>query len=103
MPERQQLGERGNEMMKLTIRLLNSIKTYPHRARFPNAIMLLCVLALLVHTSGPLTDSTRVVVGGLALAVFFQHRGRPFWFFGGIAIGAGLVDALSRLHSLFGH
>jgi len=89
--------------MRLLASLSSSFKTYPYLERIPYAVMLLCVGAWLWHTSEPITDIDRIVAVAIFLALFCGHRGRPFWFFWGIVVGAGLVASLPWLHSILVH
>ena len=94
--------------MRLLARFLSCIKAYPYRERLPFAAIMLCLIAWISHTSrqhdtGVGRDVDRVVTIALCLAVFCGHRARPFWFFWGMVVGAGLVAALPWLYTILGH
>jgi hypothetical protein len=73
------------------------IKTYPYAKRLPFAASMLCVIAWIFHTSSPASVSDRVVIAAAIPALFCGHRGRPFWFFWGVAVGAFLLSEFAHL------
>ena len=89
--------------MKLFAQLADRIKAYPYRKRLPLAITMLCVFGWITYKSGPYpSEIDRSVdltgTAALSLVFFFGYRGRPFWFFCGVALGAFLVEHLAKLH-----
>jgi hypothetical protein len=83
--------------------LLSHIKTYPYRERLPNAIIMLCLGAWIFRNVGRVTGVDAIGGGAIALSLFCGPRGRPFWFFWGIAVGVAFVAILPSLRSLFAH
>jgi len=82
-------------------KIFDQIRAYPHWARRPYVVMLLCVLTWTAYRSGErMTVVDAVVTAALFLVAFLGHRGRPFWFLWGIVAGSAFFDLLARWHPL---
>jgi hypothetical protein len=90
--------------MKPFDRISESIKTYPYKRRIPWAATVIIGGIIFAAQSGrPVSVVDMVIIGALILNVLCGPSGRPFWFFGGLAIGATLVYELQKLHSVPWH
>ena len=92
-----------NDSRKFVAQLADGIKAYPYRKRLPLALTMLCVFAWVTYKSGPYSSEIErsvdvVGTAALSLLFFFGIRGRPFWFFCGVAIVAFLVEQLAKMH-----
>ena len=73
----------------------------PHSVRIPGAVAgIVCAVVVLMRSSGHITETDAIGIAAAALVLFFRPKDRPFWFFGGIAVGVLLIQELPRLHSL---
>jgi len=97
--------------MRFPERILSSFKRYPYRERLPLAVMMICILTWDRYSKWRTSFKwppdeyefiALIFYAALCSVLFFDRKGRPFWFLWGIIVGTGLVAALPWLHTLLG-
>jgi hypothetical protein len=80
--------------MKRFAEFLAIPKGYPYRDRFAIAGIWVAMNLLWWHSGAHYTMAEGIAAGGLLLASLCGPKGRPYWLYVGVAIGAGLVQLL---------
>ena len=68
-----------------------------------SAVAAIGVPVLIMLHVGHFTLAEKILLWAIVATGLFKIGSRPYWLIWGIVIGAGLVDALPRLHSILGH
>jgi hypothetical protein len=88
-------GTTGGGEMKPVRRLFDSLSAYPFRERLPLALAWVCVTAWTGRDLWHFAQVDEYVEeGAFFLCLLCTWKGRPFWFFLGIATGAFLLGSL---------
>jgi hypothetical protein len=78
--------------MSILARLSSGLRAYPYRERLSMIVTMLIVTAVsLANYRRPLTSRDVAFGAALLLVSFCGPKGRPFWFFVGIAVGEAII------------
>lgn len=90
--------------MALRDEISTGLRTYPYRDRIPKALTaIICGVIFVLHHPKPAPLGDGILMGAIALILFFRPAERPFWFFGGIIFGGMMLRELPQLLALISH
>jgi hypothetical protein len=78
--------------MSILARFSSGLRAYPYRERLPMIVTILIVMAVSrADYRRPLTSRDVAFGAALLLVPFCGPKGRPFWFFVGMAVGEAII------------
>jgi uncharacterized membrane protein YhaH (DUF805 family) len=78
--------------MSAFAKFFTNFKGYPYRERFGMVSLWAVSVLVFRYNADRFTAIDAMIFGALLLATLFGVKGRPFWFFVGISLGAFLAS-----------